>query len=178
MTSRTLPAAAFVLLCLGLSGLVLRRQMAAHPIRPDQAGRERGEGRARAFENQLAGRPGAHVADERTGRAIVGAIRGQLTAFRAADGSKAMSYQSRGLRRGFGSPQGFVEGIRHGYPEFGDSTAVRFAPVWVDGAGRFAEVVVTVRGANGRQARGDYEMVKEDGVYRVAGVRGGGPARD
>ena len=176
MTSRTLSAAAFVVLCLALSGLILRRQMAAHPVPHTQPGQERGDAQS-PFFSSLPNRGGWHVAAESTRKAVTASIQGQLDALRDGDGPKAVSYQSLGLRRSFGSPQGFIDGIRRGYPEFGYCRAARFGPVWTDKTARFAEVDVTVQGEDGRTAQGDYQMVREAGGYRVAGVLGGRAVR-
>ena len=175
MTSRTLPATAFVVLCLVLSGLILRRQMAAHPILPTP--QEQSEPQP-PFQGAPSHRGTWHVAAEPTRKAVTASIQGQLDALRDGDGPKAVAYQSLGLRHGFGSPEGFVSGIRREYPEFGYFRSAHFGPVWTDNAARFAEVIVTVHGANGRTARGDYQMVKEAGGYRVAGVLGGRPTQE
>ena len=177
MTSRTFPAIAFVALCLGLSGLILRRQMAAHPVLHAPPRQEQGD-----YESPFRGAPPDrgdwYVAAEPTRKAVTASVQGQLDALRDGDGPKAVFYQSRGLRAGFASPEGFVASIRRGYPEFGYCQSARFGPVWADKTTRFAEVIVTVRGANGRTARGDYQMVKEEGGYRVSAVLGGGAVRD
>ena len=44
----------------------------------------------------------------------------------------------------------------------------------MDTARQHAYVLVIVEGQNGFQAQGYYFLLREDGVYRVAGVRGGG----
>ena len=175
MTSRTLPTAAFVILCLALSGLVLRRQMAAHPVRPEPLRQNEAHS---PFFGAPSDRGNWHVAAEPTRKAVTASIQGQLDALRDGDGPKAVAYQSVGLRHSFGSPQGFVDGIRRGYPEFGYCQSVHFGPVWADKTAQFAEVGVTVRGVNGRTARGEYQMVKERRGYRVAGVLGGQVVRN
>ena len=178
MPTRRFPALAFVLLCLALSGLVLRRQMAAHPVRPAPSDQEQGAALPPAFGGRWPTIPGWHTASGPTRRAVLASVQGQLDAFRAGDADKAMFYQSQGLRHNFASPAAFLDTIRTHYPEFGDCRSVHFSQVGADKTAQYAEVVVTVRGPDGRAARGDYEMVMEDGRYRVLSVAGGGPVRE
>ena len=159
---RILLAVVFVALCLSLSGLLLRRQIAAHPKPPKM--------------DILSTKPDPNVWHVETGavkKAVTGSIQAQLTAIRTGDANKAIFYQSSGLRRNFATPKQFVQSITRYYPEFGHSRSAEFGPVWVDKTGNYAEVVVTSRGENGQRARGYYMMVQEDGVFRVAGVGGG-----
>ena len=175
MPTRRFPALAFVLLCLALSGLVLRRQMAAHPRPP--APPEPGASLP-AFQGQWQTMPGWHAASGPTRQAVLASVLGQLDAFRRGDADRAMFYQSRGLRRNFASPQAFLDTIRRSYPAFGHCRSVSFGPVGADKTAQYAEVVVRVRGPDGRAAQGDYLMVLEDGRYRVRAVSGGGPVRE
>ena len=163
-TMRRAAPLVFAALCLGLSGLVLRRQIAAHPPpAPPPAPTPRPSP------------PPAHVAGGAARRAVLDTVLGQLAALRAGDADKALSYQSRGLRRNFGSAAQFTRMIVTHYPEFGRSRAADCGPVLTDPTGRYATVVVTVTGEDGRRARGYYQLLREDGVYRVAGVVGGQP---
>lgn len=155
----------FVALCLGLSALVLRRQIAAHP-------------KPRVSEAQAdAGRPvrsrTLHVAAGPARREVLNTILGQLNALHSDDAGKAMFYQSRGLRRNFRSPEQFVRMIAARHPEFGHCRSAQCGPVWTDATGRYAEVIVTVQGENGRRARGYYQLIREEGGYKVASVEGG-----
>jgi hypothetical protein len=163
---RMIVAVVFVALCLSLSGLLLRRQITAHPKPPKM--------------DILSTKPDPnvwHVATGAVTKAVTGSIQAQLTAIRTGDATKAIFYQSSGLRRHFATPQQFVQNITHYYPEFGHSRSAEFGPVWVDKTGNYAEVVVTSRGENGQRARGYYLMIQEDGIFRVAGVGGGAAIR-
>jgi hypothetical protein len=163
---RMIVAVVFVALCIGLSGLLLRRQITAHPKPPRM--------------DILSTKPDPNIWHVETGavkKAVTGSIQAQLVAIRAGDANKAIYYQSSGLRRHFATPQQFVQSITRNYPEFGHSRSAEFGPVWVDKTGNYAQLVVTSRGENGRRARGYYLMVREDGVFRVSGVEGGGVIR-
>ena len=163
----------FVALCLGLCGLVLRRQFLAHPA-PPRTSPARPAEEALPFDQS---RPVDHrswrPASGGTRRAVRAAILGQLAAIRAGDADRAMSYQSLSLRGNFASPQDFVGMIRSHYPEFARCRSAELGPMWADPSGAHADVTVTVHGENGRSARGDYRMVREGGGYRVAAVFGG-----
>ena len=170
----------FVALCLGLSALVLGRQIIAHPKPPAAAAREEplGPGEPsgpgeRPYPGQPVDPKTWHVLTGRERSRVLNAVLGQLTALRAGDADKAMFYQSTGLRRNFRSAGEFERMIVAKYPEFGHSRTVQCGPVWTDPTGRFADVVVTVFGENGHTARGDYELVQEEVGYKVAGVEGG-----
>lgn len=172
MNSRNLSILGFVALCLLLSGWVLRRQIAAHP-RPQKAD-ESQEQIPPAFLGQPVDPLTWHVATGPERQPVLRSIQGQLAAFRANDSGQAMFYQSRGLRRNFQSAAAFTKIIRSRYPEFGHCRSAQFGPVWLDAAHQHADVTVTVQGEDGYLARGAYWLVRENGLYRVAGVEGGG----
>ena len=174
MPTRRFPALAFVLLCLALSGLVLRRQMAAHPRPP--APPEPGASLP-AFQGQWQTMPGWHAASGPTRQAVLASVLGQLDAFRRGDADRAMFTEPRPAAK-LRLAAGLSGHDPPDLPEFGHCRSARFGPVGADKTARFAEVVVTVHGPDGRAARGDYLMVLEDGRYRVAGVQGGGPVRE
>lgn len=67
----------------------------------------------------------------------------------------------------------FVQSITRGYPEFGHARSATLGPVLMDATGDRAQVIVTVRGQNGRLARGYYRLIREEGGFKVAGVSGG-----
>lgn len=174
MTPRNIYTGLFVALCLTLSGLILGRQMVAHPAPPpNSAGESRGtEGReGGGGGDHFSDRRGRHVADAATRNAVLGPIRGQLDALRRGDAARSVSYQSQGMRRQFTRPADFLNMVDAYYPEFAHSKSASFGPVWTDADKRDAGVQVTVVGENGHQASGRYWMVREGGVYRVKGVR-------
>jgi len=165
MSLRRAVPVVFVALCLGLSALVLRRQIATHPIPRDTGVRANAD---QAMD--LKTWRGA-AAPER--RAVLKTVLDQLAAIRAGDADRAWFYQSRGLHRNFRSARAFESEIVNGYPEFGHAKSAKFGPVGVDPTGNHAAVAVTVQGENGRWARANYLLVREDGGYRVEGVAGG-----
>lgn len=158
----------FAALCLSLSAFVLRGQIAAHPKPPPAP--------APPFPMDAGGPPGPQAWRVATGagrRAALATINDQLAAIRAGDADRAWFYQSRGLRRHFSSAQAFVAMLGAQYPEFGHAASASFGPVLTSPAGNLAGVPVTVRGRNGHLALAYYMLVKEDGVYKIAGVDGG-----
>ena len=152
MNTRPVVAVLFVALCLLLCGLILRRQIAGHPLPPDIR-------RTQEF----------HPADAEVTQQAQATIRGQAAALNAGDGPRALSYQSHALRHRFGSPQEFLQMINARHPEFRQSRAVYYGPVWVDKAGTQAQARVLVVGKDGRQVRGVYQLVREDGELKVDG---------
>lgn len=180
MNSRRAVPLIFVALCLGLSALVLHRQIAARPTPRTAAVPREPSDRADQADQEEPGDPGQpasskdwRLAAAPARRQVLKTVMAQLTAIRAGNADAAWFYQSRGLRRNFPSARAFVETIVRGYPEFGHARSATFGPVWVNPAGDHAAVTVRVRGENGRLARGDYLLVQEDGGYKVAGVGGG-----
>lgn len=168
MTPRNVYTGLFVALCLTLNGLILGRQMAAHPAPPPDAADGRnaqGCGGGRFWDRRQ-----FHVADSSTRRAVLGSIHGELDALRRGDADRAVSYQSRELRREFTRPADFLSMVAARDPEFAHSKSASFSLVWADGDGDRAGVRVTVTGKDGHSAQHFYRMVREGGVYRVAGV--------
>jgi hypothetical protein len=161
----------FVALCLTLSGLILGRQMVAHPAPPPDSAADGRSTEGRDGGGGFRGRREFHIADTATRWAVLGSIQGQLDALRRGDASRSASYQSREMRRRFTRPADFLGMINAQYPEFAHSRSASFGPVWEDAGQWHAGTLVTVIGRNGRQARGFYRMAREGGVYRVEGVR-------
>jgi hypothetical protein len=100
-------------------------------------------------------------------------IQGQLDAFRVGDGVAAGSFMRQRKGKRFPS-QLFLNRILEMAPEFGSSRSASFGPVWIDKEGQHADVFVKVVGENGKPAQGTYKLIRQEGVYRVAGLRGGG----
>jgi hypothetical protein len=107
----------------------------------------------------------AEDADVAAARASVLA---QLDAFRAGDFDRAYAYASAMIRTQFGRAA-FERMVRLGYPEIAEP-----ATATVDGAergpGGSIFVFVRIRGAGGSAVEAVYEMVYEDGGFKVNGV--------
>ena len=190
MASRPLPAFLFVAACLLLSGMVMRRQIAAHPCPPMEQRSDPSQGfPSQGFPSQggfpplfppsfppaLTGLPvdvgSWHVLKGREREGVVMPIREQLVALENGD-EKAARYQRRGPFRF--TPMEFMERVEAQSNVFARSRSARFGTVWADRDGQHADVRVVVQGDGGQKGEGLYEMVRQDGVYRVAGFRGGG----
>ena len=97
MKTRPVAAAFFVICCLLLCGLILRRQIAAHPLPPETAqggiiSRTRSAGfPPSGYAGNFAVRPPRDP--DRV------AVQGQMKAFHGGDGFKAVSYQSHTMRQ-------------------------------------------------------------------------------
>ena len=185
MTLRSVTPVVFTILCLALSGLVLRRQISAHPRLTSESTLE---GRQIAIQRQGKYRPNQfppgwiglpvdkrswHIVGGSKREAVIDCIQGQLDAFRAGDGVAASSFMRQRKGQHFPS-QLFQERIQEMAPEFGRSRSASYGPVWTDKEGQHADVFVKVVGEDGKLAGGTYKLVRQEGVYRVAGLRDGG----
>lgn len=101
------------------------------------------------------------------------AITRQLDAFKRDDYQKAAQYQSKSLRANFPSVAAFRRMIRTNYPQFARYKTVEFGSEQIDSAGRYFRVPVTVLGSDGIAVEAMYDLIVEEGGWRVAGVRGG-----
>lgn len=106
--------------------------------------------------------------------AAAASIRAQLDAFKRNDWTKAATYQSEGLRQQFGTVAQFRSVIERGYPQFAKSKSVAFDEARA--VGNVVEIQVRLTGQDGVKLRAIYQMIKEKGLYRVAGVQGGAAA--
>ena len=175
MNSRHTAPLVFAALCLGLSVLVLRRQVVAHPKPKPVADVRNPYAQADAPPPGIPADPRTlHIEKGQVRRAVLDTVTSQLTAIRTGDADKAWSYQSQSLRRNFHSAKEFQSMISAQNPEFGHAKSVVCDSVWTDPARKYAGVVVTVQGDNGRRARTLYLLVWEGKGYKVASVRGGG----
>ena len=188
MASRPLPAFLFVAACLLLSGLVMRRQIAAHPRPPAERAVDPRQGSPGypgypgqggfppSLPPEMTGQPVDkhtwHVLEGPNRESVVAPIQAQLAAFRKNDAQEIMRYQRHGPFRF--PPGAFLDRVLDLSPVFAQSRAARFSTVWADPDGQHADVHVSVQGGNGRAAEGLYEMVRQDGQYRVAVFQGGG----
>ena len=158
-------AAVFVGCCLLLCGLILRRQIAAHPLPPENAERsEAGRGR---FWMRMPGWQPASPADSALAHQTVV---GQIAAIKAGDGPKAWSYGSRSLRQQFSSPVQLMQVIAGHYPEFLHPRSETYEPVFTDKSGQTAHAAILLEDGRGHQAWEDYLLVREDGKFKIRGV--------
>jgi hypothetical protein len=98
---------------------------------------------------------------------IVEVIDGQLAAFRAKEVGRAYAYASTGLQRQ--TPiRRFAILVRDGYPEIWANARAEYGLVRDDGAR--ATVTARVFSADGESAAYDYVLVREEDVWRIAGV--------
>lgn len=106
---------------------------------------------------------------------VATAIRAQLEAFKKEDYKSAMIYQSKELRKNFGSLEEFRAMMRRNYPQFTRYKKVQFGKSLAVGEGKDIHFIVPVSltGKDGIKVQATYMMVKEGGQYRVASVLGG-----
>lgn len=107
----------------------------------------------------------AEDADVAAARATVLA---QLDAFRAGDYDRAYTYASATIREQFGR-EAFERMVRLGYPQIAEPVSFT-----VDGAERGPDgsiyLLLRIRGRDGSGVEAVYEMVSEDGAWKVNGV--------
>ena len=163
MNTRPVAAAFFVVFCLLLCGLILRRQIAAHPLPPDLGRQSNGQGLWAEQNWQPA--PSA-VAKQAQG--VVGA---EIAALRGGDAAKAMSYGSQDRQARFPDPSQFLQIVREHHPEMGGSGAVRYGPVGIDPSGQNAWVLVLLRDRSGQRTRDNFLLVREGGVFKISRIQ-------
>ena len=169
MKTRPALAAVFVACCLLLCGLILRHQIAAHPLPPETASREEdgangGTGQRRFWMK------GWHPAPPALSALAHTVVAGQVTALAVGDGPKAWGYQGQMLRQNFGTPDRFMQVIARQYPEFLHPSRVDYWPVLTDASGTQAREAVLLEGKNGRRIWAGYQLVRENGQFKVGGV--------
>ena len=108
-------------------------------------------------------------------KSAIAAIEAQLVAFRRDDYELAAHYQSRELQ--FRSAEQFRRAIQDNYPQFARSKAAVFGNAIASQSGDRMFVALTLEGVDGVTVWAIYEMTREAGEYRVAGVRGGSRSR-
>jgi hypothetical protein len=113
------------------------------------------------------------VATEQERHAALSSIKNQLDAFKRDDYEAAMKYQSNGLRQNFPSAKVFRHMITNGYPQFAHYKSVTFGSEQIDTSGKFFEVPVIVVDSHGVKADALYDLIMEEGLWRVNGVQGG-----
>ena len=92
----------------------------------------------------------------------------QLEAFRRDDYDTAFTFASAEIHQLFDRPR-FEAMVRGGYPEIARSAAALITGSERGDGGRLY-LLVRVRGANGQAIEAGYEMVLENGAWRINGV--------
>ena len=92
----------------------------------------------------------------------------QLEAFRRGDFDTAYTFASSEIKELFDRP-GFEHMVKMGYPEIAHST---FASIAASAVGPDGHVYlqIKVRGSNGNSIEAIYELVLEDGQWKINGV--------
>jgi hypothetical protein len=102
------------------------------------------------------------------GRAMAQTVLEQLAAFRRGDWAAAYAFASSAIQAQFG-PEAFRAMVTHGYAPIARSTTATVGRVEVlDGRRGLLEVQVV--GENGETIDALYELIEEQGVWRVNGV--------
>ena len=102
------------------------------------------------------------------GRAMAHTVVEQLAAFRRGDWTAAYAFASSAIQAQFG-PEAFRAMVTRGYAPIARSTTVTVGRVEVLD-GRRGLVEVRVEGENGETVDALYELVEEQGAWRVNGV--------
>ncbi len=164
MNTRPVAAAFFVVFCLLLCGLILRRQITAHPLPPETAqGGSGGQGEWTGQDWQPAS-PAAAMQ-------VRGVVRAELAALRGGDAPKVMSYQSRFRRRRFSDPNQFLQLVSERHPEIIRDHPVRFGPVRTDPVGENAWTVIFMEGPGGERTQSGFLLAREDGEFKISRIR-------
>ena len=167
--ARPIAATLFVACCLLLCGLILRRQIAAHPLPSDTASAGRfGSG---ADRQQYEGEQGWQPASASNVKQTQAAIKGQLTALRAGDAAGAAVFQSRRLSGRFGSSTDFLRIIQARRPELVGWKSIDFGPVQTDSAGRYARSIVWLQGKAGDRTPALFLLIREGGQLKIDRLR-------
>jgi hypothetical protein len=171
MNSRPLAAAFFVVFCLMLCGLILRRQIAGHPLPPDQGQR----GDSRSFggdsQNNWADLQGWQPADPSSAKQVRDLVQEETTALRTGDAPRAISYQSRFLRQRLPDPNEFLQFMLGRHPEMISFRQVQCTSILTDKAGQHAFAIVLIEGSKGERTRAQFLLVRESGQFKIAGIR-------
>ncbi len=92
----------------------------------------------------------------------------QLDAFRRNDYDTAFTFAS-GLIHQLFDRASFERMVKSGYPEIADSVRATVIAAQTGPEGHLY-LIVKVRGANGQHIEAMYDMVREDGVWKINGV--------
>ena len=92
----------------------------------------------------------------------------QLDAFRQNDFDTAYTFASAEIKRLFDRPT-FERMVKSAYPEIAQSVRARVIATRPGPEGHFY-LVIKIRGANGQHIEAMYDMVREDGAWKINGV--------
>ncbi len=175
MNSRPIAATFFVVFCLLLCGLILRRQIAAHPLPPD-TGRPGSSGQGSSGQGSSGqGGSGQDPWTERSwqpappalAKQVQGVVQAEIAALRGGNTPKAMSYGSQARRQRFPDPAQFLQLMQERHPELWEDHTVRYSPVSIDQEGQNVWAIVLLRNRSGERTRDDFLMVREGGVFKI-----------
>jgi hypothetical protein len=93
----------------------------------------------------------------------------QLEAFRRDDFDTAYSFASADIQQQF-DRQAFEQMVKGGYPEIARSTSAAVAES-ILGPDGTVYVTLKIRGSNGKSIEALYELVLEEGKWKINGVR-------
>ncbi len=158
MNTRPALAALFVACCLLLCGLILRRQIAAHPL-PPEAARPAGPGFSDEERWQA-----ATPADRRQAQRVVTAY---LAALRGGDAPAAAGCRSAWLRERFRTPAEFLAAARGRFPELSAWRRAAPGPVETDSDGQRCRTAFLLQEADGAKVRALFLLVREDGRLKI-----------
>lgn len=96
-------------------------------------------------------------------------IAAQIQAFKADDFATAFTFASPNIQRLFGDPDNFGAMVRNGYPMVWRPADVRFLELREVAGNLWQKVMVT--DANGRVHLLDYQMIQQDGGWKINGVQ-------
>ncbi|MBC8003576.1 MAG: DUF4864 domain-containing protein [Opitutaceae bacterium] len=104
-----------------------------------------------------------------TESALARTVQGQLDAFRADDYAKAFQFAAKGIQAGF-TVNDFEQMVRRSFPMIADWKSARFGLSLDNGSE--AVLQVYFQGEGKGETEFQYNMEKEEGTWRVGGVKG------
>lgn len=164
MKARPIAATLFVACCLLLCGLILHRQIAAHPLPPAPAAIAFG---STGDRQEYGAEQGWRPASVSNATQVCAAVKAQLTALRDRDASNVMAHQTRRLNQRFGSSGDFLRIIQVRRPELTDWKHLEFGPVWTDSAGQYARATVWLQGRASDRTQAMFLLVREGGRLKI-----------
>lgn len=112
---------------------------------------------------------GAAVAQSKDSEGVQNVIRQQFQAFQVEDVGKAFAFASPNIRSMFGTAENFGSMVRRGYPMVWDHDHVRFGDLRQINGIIWQKVIVT--DASGALHILDYQMIVQDGAWKINGVQ-------